>query len=81
LCKDASTANGSNHYKILNYSDAGHGSNFFGKAVNLHENAKALKEVEAKVSEMTKFNNWCDCIVEKVGAHYIVRDTKFCGNK
>jgi len=78
LCKDASTANGSNQYKILNYSDGGHGANFFGKAQDLHSNAKAAKDVEGRVAELTKFNNWVDCVVEKVGAHYVIRDTKFC---
>lgn len=32
LCKDASTANGGNQYRILNYSNNGLGADFFGAA-------------------------------------------------
>ena len=58
LCKDASTANGSNQYKILNYSDGGHGANFFGKAVDLHSNAKARADVEfARIVDLQPENH------------------------
>ena len=45
LCKDASTANGGNQYRILNYSHDGLGANFFGKAVNLHDSTAACNKV------------------------------------
>ena len=82
LCKDASTANGSNQYKILNYSHDGLGAAFFGKAVSLHDNASARASVEQKVANLTRFNSWVDAIVEKKGGFYHIRDTKLvCCNK
>jgi hypothetical protein len=77
ICKDASTANGDNQYKLLNYSHDGHGANFFGKAADLHNNAKARADVEAKVKAMTTFNRFVDAVVEKCGGFYHIRDTTF----
>jgi hypothetical protein len=76
LCKDASTADKGNQYKILNYSHEGLGANFFGKAVSLHDNASARAGVEAKVADLTRFNSWVDAIVERKGGFYHIRDTK-----
>jgi hypothetical protein len=77
ICKDASTANGDNQYKVLNYSHDGLGANFFGKAQDMHSNAKARADTEAKVKAMTTFNRYVDAVVEKVGGFYHVRDTTF----
>ena len=44
--KDASTLSNANQYRILNYSHEGLGANFFGKAVNLWNDAAAAKRVE-----------------------------------
>jgi len=77
LCKDAASANGDKQYKLLNYSDNGMGSNFFGAAKDLHTNAAARKDVETKVAQITQFNTWVDCIVEKCGSNFIIRDTAF----
>lgn len=45
LVKDASTANNNNKYRINVNSHEGLGAEFFGKAVNLHSDAAALKRV------------------------------------
>jgi len=76
LCKDASTANSNNQYRILNYSHDGLGANFFGKAVSLHDNASARAGVEAKVADLTRFNSWVDAVVERKGGFYHIRDTR-----
>jgi len=71
LCKDASTANLSQQYRILNYSNNGLGADFFGPAASF---SKA--KVEAQVSNLTRFNSWVDAVVERVNGFYVVRDTK-----
>lgn len=45
LCKDASTAGNNNKYRLLVHSHEGLGSEFFGKAVNLHSDTAALAKV------------------------------------
>lgn len=45
LCKDSSTANNQNVYRIHLNSHEGLGVEFFGKAVNLHSNVSARKRV------------------------------------
>ena len=71
LCKDASTAGGSNQYRILNYSNNGLGADFFGPAANFNK-----AKVESQVSNLTRFNSWVDAIVEKQNGFYYIRDTK-----
>lgn len=78
LCKDASTAGNSNGYKILNYSHEGHGANFFGKAANLHSDAAARKRVEAHMSNLTSFNAYVDCVVERKNGWYYIKDSRMC---
>lgn len=46
VVKDASTFNNTNQYRVLNYSHEGLGANFFGKATDLHTDAKARKHFE-----------------------------------
>ena len=76
LAKDASTANNNNQYRILNYSHEGLGANFFGKAANLHTDAKARGAVEKHVANLTKFNVWVDAVVERRNGWYYIRDTR-----
>jgi len=46
LAKDVSTQFNNNVYRVLLYSHEGLGSNFLGKAQNLHKDAGALKKVK-----------------------------------
>ena len=74
--KDASTLSNSNQYRILNYSHEGLGSDFFGKAANLHTDAGARSKFEKNCANLTKFNVWVDAIVEKKNGWYYIKDTK-----
>lgn len=76
LVKDASTANNNNKYRINVNSHEGLGAEFFGKAVNLHSDAAALKRVQQQVDNLTKFNTFVDAVVEKRGGQYLIKDTK-----
>jgi hypothetical protein len=77
LAKDVSTQFNTNVYRILLYTHEGLGSNFFPqKASNLHSNKDALKKVEASFANLTKFNSWVDCVVEKRNGYYFIKDTK-----
>jgi len=76
LCKDASTANNSNKYRINVNSHEGLGAEFFGKAANLHSESAALKKVQAQVDKLCKFNTYVDAVVEKRGGQYLIKDTK-----
>lgn len=77
LAKDVSTQFNTNVYRILLYTHEGLGSNFFSqKAANLHSNKDALKKVEASFANLTKFNSWVDCVVEKRNGYYFIKDTK-----
>lgn len=77
LAKDVSTQFNTNVYRILLYTHEGLGSNFFPtKATNLHSNKDALKKVEASFANLTKFNSWVDCVVEKRNGYYFIKDTK-----
>merc|ERR1712195_203851 len=71
LCKDASTANSSNQYRLLNYSQNGLGANFFGKAA-----AGASARVAGQVRNMTRFNSFVDAIVERSNGFYYIKDTR-----
>lgn len=74
--KDASTFNNANQYRILNYSHEGLGADFFGKAVDLHTDAKARAVFEKQVANLTKFNVWVDAVVELRNGWYYIKDTK-----
>jgi hypothetical protein len=76
LCKDASTANNSNKYRINVNSHEGLGAEFFGKASNLHSDSATLKKVQHNVDNLTKFNTFVDAVVEKRGGQYLIKDTK-----
>ena len=71
LCKDASTANASSQYRVLNYSNNGLGADFFGPAGSFNK-----AKVEAQVSNLTRFNSWVDAVVERQNGFYYIRDTK-----
>ena len=73
--KDASTFNNANQYRILNYSHEGLGANFFGKAADLHTDAKARKAFDAQVANLTKFNVWVDAVVELRNGWYYIKET------
>jgi len=77
LAKDVSTQFNTNVYRILLYTHEGLGSNFFPqKAANLWSDKGAAKKVEASFAQLTKFNSWVDCVVEKRNGYYFIKDTK-----
>lgn len=73
--KDASTFNNANQYRILNYSHDGLGANFFGKAADLHTDAKARAHFQAQCANLTKFNVWVDAVVELRNGWYYIKET------
>merc|ERR1712086_25549 len=73
LCKDASTANGSNQYRLLNYSHNGHGAKFFGAA---SAGAACASRVRAHVANMTRFNSFVDAVVERSNGFYYIKETR-----
>lgn len=76
LCKDASTASNNNKYRILVHSHEGLGSDFFGKASNLHSDSAALARTQSQVDTLVKFNTFVDAVVERRNGQYLIRDTK-----
>lgn len=76
LCKDSSTAQNSNKYRMLVHSQDGNGANFFGKAANLHSDAGAAKKFEKQATAMCKFNTFVDAVVEKKGNMWCIKDCK-----
>lgn len=75
VVKDASTFNNANQYRVLNYSNDGLGHNFFGKPADFHTDAKARAHFDAQVANLTKFNVWCDAVVELRNGWYHIKDT------
>jgi len=76
LAKDVSTQFNNNVYRILLYSHEGLGSNFLGKATNLHKDAAALKKVKEQTALLTRFNSWVDCVVERRNGYFFIKDTR-----
>ena len=74
--KDAASLSNSSQYRILNYSHEGLGSDFFGKAANMHTDAAARGKFEKACANLTKFNVWVDAVVELRGGWYYIKDTK-----
>lgn len=77
LCKDASTANNSNKYRIFLNTHEGLGAEFFGKASNLYDNAAACKKAQAAVDRLCKFNTFVDAVVERRNGQFLIKDTKY----
>ena len=76
LAKDVSTQFDNNLYRVLLYSHEGLGSNFFGKAANLHKDAGALKKLKEQAAQLTRFNSWVDAVVERRNGYYFIKDTR-----
>ena len=77
LVKDVSTQFNNNVYRVLLYTHEGLGANFFPqKAANLHSDSKAAGKVKESVDQLTKFNSWVDCVVERRNGYYFIKDTK-----
>lgn len=75
VVKDASTFNNANQYRILNYSHEGLGANFFGKAADLHTDAKARAHFASQCANLTKFNVHVDAVVELRNGWYYIKET------
>jgi len=76
LCKDVSTQSNNNVYRMLLYTHEGLGSNFFGKAANLHKDAAALKRLQGQTAQLTRFNSWVDAVVERRNGYFFIKDTR-----
>jgi hypothetical protein len=77
LAKDSSTSGSANAYRILLYTHEGLGANFFPvKATNLYSDSKASAKVGASIAQLTRFNSWVDCVVERRHGYYFIKDTK-----
>jgi hypothetical protein len=77
LVKDVSTQFNTNVYRILLYTHEGLGSNFLPtKACDLSSDKAALGKVKSSFANLTKFNSWVDCVVEKRNGYYFIKDTK-----
>ena len=77
LVKDVSTQFNTNVYRILLYTHEGLGSNFMPtKACDLSSDKAALGKVKSAFANLTKFNSWVDCVVEKRNGYYFIKDTK-----
>ena len=74
--KDAASLSNSSQYRVLNYSHEGLGSDFFGKAANMHTDAAARGKFEKACANLTKFNVWVDAVVEQRGGWFYIKDTK-----
>ena len=74
--KDGASLSNSSQYRVLNYSHEGLGSDFFGKAANMHSDAGARGKFEKACASLTKFNVWVDAVVEQRGGWYYIKDTK-----
>lgn len=72
LCKDASTMNSNNQYRLLNYSHNGLGAKFFGDS---KFSAGRAARVEGHVANMTRFNSFVDAIVERQNGFYYIKET------
>jgi hypothetical protein len=73
LCKDASTMNANNQYRLLNYSHNGLGAKFFGDA---KAGAARDARVKSHTANMTRFNSFVDAIVERQNGFYYVKETR-----
>jgi hypothetical protein len=76
LAKDVSTQFNNNVYRVLLYSHEGLGSNFLGRASNLHKDAAAAKKLREQVGLLTRFNSWVDAVVERRNGYYFIKDTR-----
>lgn len=78
MVKDASTQYNNNTYRVLLYTHEGLGEKFFGgvAADNLYKNDASRKKLEEYAAQLTKFNSWVDCVVEKRNGFYFIKDTK-----
>jgi hypothetical protein len=61
---------------MLLYTHEGLGSNFFGKAANLHKDAAALKRLQGQTAQLTRFNSWVDAVVERRNGYFFIKDTR-----
>ena len=71
LVKDQASQLNKNFYRILLYAhDDAYGKNFFEdpvKPCNLYseENKEVLDSLKSQIKNLTRFNVWCDAILER----------------
>jgi hypothetical protein len=73
LCKDASTMNANNQYRLLCYSHNGLGAKFFGDA---KAGSARDARMRSHIGNMTRFNSFVDAIVERQNGFYYIKETK-----
>ena len=82
LVKDQTSQLNKNFYRILLYAyDKPYGQDFFKTPVepcNLYakENEEKLTALKHQISNMVRFNVWCDAILERQNNFFLIRDTK-----
>jgi len=76
--KDATSQLNKNFYRILLYSyEEGKGDTFFGsKPTNLYHDEELAAKVESCLSKMTRFNVWCEAILERKNSFFVIKDTR-----
>jgi hypothetical protein len=86
LVKDQSSQMNKNFYRILLYSfDKPYGQDFFKQPVtpcNLYakENEDKLGSLRQQLNNLTRFNVWCDAILERQNNFFLIRDTRIKDN-
>ena len=78
LVKDACSQLNKNFYRVLLYSyEDGKGDTFFGsKPDNLYQNHELAAKVESSLAKMTRFNVWCEAILERKNQFFVIKDTQ-----
>ena len=82
LVKDQGSQLNKNFYRILLYAHAPeYGQDFFASPVkpcNLYaeKNAEVLTSLKLQLKNLTRFNCWCDAVLERQNNFFVIRDTK-----
>jgi len=63
---------------VLLYSyEEGKGDTFFGcKPENLYQNEELAQRIESCLQKMTRFNVWCEAILERKNQFFVIKDTQ-----
>lgn len=76
LVKDVSTQFNNNAYRVLLYTHEGLGGSFFPQKPSAAADPKGAAKLKENLANLTKFNSWVDCVVERRYGYYFIKDTK-----
>lgn len=82
LVKDQASQLNKNFYRVLLYAhEKQYGEDFFPdpvKPCNLYakENEDVLEALKLQIKNLTRFNVWCDALLERQNNFFVIRDTK-----